>query len=61
MPQATLPLFTSDMTIINIHVGVLKRNGTVYYFHGSLPFYHHREENRDSFKHVVCQMLRSCQ
>ena len=57
MPQATLPLFTSDMTIINLHVGVQKRDGKVYYFNGCLPFYHHPEEDRDSFKHIVCQMI----
>jgi len=57
MPQATLPLFTDDMTIVNLHVGVQKRTGTVYYFNGSLPFYQHREDDRSSFKHVICQML----
>jgi hypothetical protein len=57
MPQATLPLFTPDMTIVNLHVGVQKRDGKVYYFNGILPFYHHREDDRESFKHVVCQML----
>lgn len=57
MPQATLPLFTPDMTIINFHVGVQKRHGNVYYFNGSLPFFHHREDDRDSFKQAVCQMI----
>jgi hypothetical protein len=57
MPQATLPLFTDDMTIVNLHLGVQKRKGIVYYFHGSLPFYQHREDDRSSFKHVICQML----
>jgi len=57
MPQATLPLFTSDMTIINQHIGVQKRDGKVYYFNGCLPFFHHRDGDRDSFKNVVCQML----
>jgi len=57
MPQATLPLFTDDMTIVNLHVGVQKRNGMVYYFNGSLPFYHHRADDRASFKHIICQMI----
>jgi hypothetical protein len=57
MPQATLPLFTDDMTIVNLHAGVEKRNGMVYYFNGCLPFYQHREDDRSSFKHIVCQML----
>jgi hypothetical protein len=57
MPQATLPLFTPDMTIINSYIGVLKRDGKVYYFNGSFPFYHHLEDSRDSFKNIVCQMI----
>ena len=57
MPQATLPLFTPEMTIINLYIGVEKRNGKVYYFDGCFPFYHHREDDRESFKHVVCQMI----
>jgi len=57
MPQATLPLFTDDMTIVNLHVGVQKRDGMVYYFNGFLPFYQHRADDRSSFKHVICQML----
>jgi hypothetical protein len=57
MPQATIPFFTDDMTIVNLHVGVQKREGIVYYFNGYYPFYQHREGDRSSFKHVICQML----
>jgi hypothetical protein len=57
MPQAILPLFTKDMTLVNQHVGVIKRDGTVYYFQGMLPFYQHKAEDRASFKHIICQML----
>jgi hypothetical protein len=57
MPQASLPLFTSGMTVINLHSGVQKCDGKVYYFEGFFPFYHHREDDRESFKHVVCQMI----
>ncbi|MDR0574333.1 MAG: hypothetical protein LBG96_09945 [Tannerella sp.] len=44
MPQAILPLFTEDMTIVSMHVGVAKREGSVYYFQDCFPFYHHRED-----------------
>ena len=57
MPQATLPLFTDDMNIVNLHVGIQKREGMVYYFQGCLSFYQHREDDRSSFKHIICQML----
>jgi hypothetical protein len=59
MPQAILPLFTREMTIVNIHIGVIKREGIVYYFQGTLPFYQHKETDRESFKHIVCQMLQN--
>jgi transposase len=45
------------MTIVNYHIGVQKRNGKVYYFNGSLPYCHHREDDRESFKTAVCQMI----
>ncbi|MDR1056846.1 MAG: helix-turn-helix domain containing protein [Prevotellaceae bacterium] len=57
MPQAILPLFAEDMIIVSFHVGVQKRDGIVYYFQGGFPFYCHREDDRQSFKHVVCQLL----
>ena len=57
MPAATLPLFTDDMTIVNPQTGVQKRDGLVFYYNGFLPFYQHREHDRSSFKHVICQML----
>jgi hypothetical protein len=56
MPQAILPLFTEDMTIVNTHIGVIKREGVVYYFQGMLPFYQHKETDRDSFKQIICQL-----
>ena len=59
MPQAILPLFTEEMTIVNLHIGVIKREGIVYYFQGTLPFYQHKETDRESFKHILCQMLQN--
>jgi hypothetical protein len=57
MPQTILPLFTEELTIVNEHIGVSKRDGMVYYFRGAYPFYHHREDNRSAFKHIICQLL----
>jgi len=45
------------MTIINLHIGVQKLKGKVYYFNGCFPYYHHLEGDRESFKHIVCQMI----
>jgi hypothetical protein len=57
MPQTILPLFTEEMTLLNHRVGVVKCEGMVYYFQGAFPFYHHREDDRECFKHIVCQLI----
>jgi hypothetical protein len=57
MPQAILPLFTEDMTIVNLHIGVIKRDETVYYFQGIFPIYQHSVNDRASFKHIICQLI----
>jgi hypothetical protein len=57
IPQAILPLFIDEMTLINNHIGVIKKDGIVYYFQGTFPFYRHGEKNRSGFKEIVCQLL----
>jgi hypothetical protein len=57
MPQAILPLFTEEITIVNEHIGVSQKDGMVYYFQGAYPFYRHSTENRAAFKHIICQLL----
>jgi len=57
MPQITLPFFPEDITLINSHVGFQKREGIVYYFNGSMPFYQHPEKDIRSFRLITSQIV----
>ncbi len=57
MPQTRLPLFTSDITLINSQVGFQKRDGIVYYFNGSMPVYQHPENDIRSYRLFTSQLV----
>ena len=57
MPQAILPLFSDDMTVINNRFAVIKRDGFVYWFQGSFPVFCHHVNNHDSFRSFCCQLI----
>ena len=57
MPQTRLPLFTSDITLINNTVGFLKKEGIVYYFNGTMPVYQHPEKDIKSFRLFTSQLV----
>jgi len=56
MPQMLLPIFPTDMTLINNQLGFQKRDGTVYYFNGNMPLYMHHEDDVSSFRLITAQM-----
>jgi len=48
-------LFTEDMTIINLHIGVQKREGMVYYFNPTchiFPLKMFKISNREKLYHT---------
>ena len=57
MPQALLPIFPSDATQINELVSCAKREGTVWYFYGSMPVFSHPQEDRAAFKMFAAQLV----
>ncbi len=57
MPQAILPLFTEDMTLINGLVAFKKDKGKVYYFLGQLVLFHHEENDYRSFRFITSQLI----
>jgi transposase len=57
MPQEILPLFPSDITMINAMIGFAKRDKTVYYFHGVAPVFSHHESDKASFRLFTSQMV----
>ncbi len=56
MPQAILPLFPSDATVINKVLSFARRDGQVYYFHGNLPVFSHGEDDIASFSMFTSQL-----
>lgn len=57
MPQTSLPFFPEDIVLINSLVGFQKKNGTVYYFNGSMPVYQHPENDIKSFRLFTSQLV----
>jgi DNA invertase Pin-like site-specific DNA recombinase len=57
MAQMVLPSFPSESTAINDVVSFCKRDGTVYYFHGSMPIFMHQEEDMRSFRMFTSQLV----
>lgn len=57
MPQMILPIFSTDVTFINAELGYAKRDGMVYYFHGSFPVYCHAEKDLASFRMYTSQLI----
>jgi hypothetical protein len=59
MPQLQLPIYPAGVTEINSRIAVQKDSGTVYYIHGHLPVFQHREEDVRSFRMFTSQMIAS--
>jgi len=57
MPQAILPLFSSDMIIINNHFAVKQNGDFIYWFQGSFPVFCHHARDQKSFRSFCCQMI----
>ncbi|MBI5753754.1 helix-turn-helix domain-containing protein [Candidatus Peregrinibacteria bacterium] len=57
MPQMQLPFFPVGLTLINRQVGFEKKEGRVYYFHGHLPVFSHAEDDVDSFRFIISQLV----
>lgn len=57
--QALLPLFPAEATMVNNLIGVQERDGTVYYFNGSMPIFRHSQSDIDSFRFITSQLISS--
>jgi hypothetical protein len=57
MPQAILPLFSSDMKIINNHFAVKQNGDFIYWFQGSFPVFCHHVRDQSSFRSFCCQLI----
>jgi transposase-like protein len=57
MPQMLLPIFSSEVTLINQLIGFSKRDGRIYYFNGQMPIFVHDEGDLNSFKMFMAQLF----
>lgn len=57
MPQLQLPIFPAGVTEINLQIAVEKRDGMVYYIHGFLPVFGHREDDVRAFRMFTSQLI----
>jgi hypothetical protein len=57
MPQTRLPFFPEDIELINNYIGVLKKDGIVYYFNGAMPVFQHPENDYPSFRLFTSQLV----
>ena len=55
--QILLPLFPEEATIINMYLGVQKKENTVFYFNGAMLIFQHSEDDYDSFRLITSQFI----
>ncbi len=55
--QTLLPIFPSESTQINGLLSFVKREGTVWYFHGCMPVFSHGEKDYRSFNMYTSQLV----
>ena len=59
MSQLQLPLFPAGVTEINHRLAVQTKDGQVFYIHGHLPVFHHKEDDLRSFRMFTSQLIDS--
>jgi transposase-like protein len=57
MPQMLLPIFPSELTLINNKIGYQRKDGSVYYFNGMMPIFSHAEDDLASFRFITSQIV----
>ena len=55
--QLSLPLFTSDTTLISHNVGVFINDGIVHFLINGLPIYAHAESDLQAFKFFISNLV----
>lgn len=55
--QFKLPIFPSDIKLINTYVGFRKQDGFVYYLHSGSPVFCHKEDDKNSYRHTLANLV----
>jgi hypothetical protein len=57
MPERILPLFLDGCQPITEILSYQRKDGTIYYFHGSFPVFNHAQDDSASFKMFTSQLI----
>jgi hypothetical protein len=57
MPQAILPLFSEDITLVNQYIGFQQKGDTVYWFQGHMPVFRHHVHDHKYFRLFCSQLI----
>ena len=57
MPQVQLPMFPAGVTVITSELGFERRDGRVTYFVGTMPVFHHDEDDLRTFRMITSQFV----
>lgn len=55
--QLILPLFTSDVTLISINIGIFSKNGIVSHLLNGMPIYSHTEGDIQAFSFFTANLI----
>ncbi|MBW6537286.1 MAG: hypothetical protein K0B11_19920 [Mariniphaga sp.] len=55
--QLILPIYPSNTTLINAHLGVYEREGIVQYLVNGLPVYSHSRDDNASFRFITSNFI----
>jgi hypothetical protein len=55
MPQMQFPIFPTGVAYINSSLAFIRKEGTIYYFNGNMPVFHHEENDVNSFRMITSQ------
>ena len=57
MGQLLLPIFPRDTRMINMTLGVLEHDGTVYYLHSGVPIFSHSSDDLTRFRFITSNLI----
>jgi hypothetical protein len=55
--QTQLPIFPTDIKLINDSVGLREQEGTIYYLHNGNPIYCHFKDDRNGYRFALANLV----
>lgn len=57
MGQLLLPIFPRDTRMITMTLGVIEREGSVFYLHSGVPIYSHEANDLTKFRYITSNLI----